>query len=154
MEKWKLLNSRRSRIRHKTLLKQWHFHLGDSLLIVSALKLFLFYLCFLLLFLLHMRPLAYPGVVGPVCYNTEKCISLFILSLNSPEPYSRTFNWDSTSKSITGGSIRQKALWRLSFTGKELATEEKVFSCFNFIMIVTMSLKQSLNLRRNLRLLK
>lgn len=27
-------------------LKQWHFDIGDSLLIVSALKIFLFFLCF------------------------------------------------------------------------------------------------------------
>ena len=42
----------------------------------------------------------------------------------------------------------------MSFTGKELATQEKVISCFNFNTTATMGLKQCLNLRRNLRLPK
>ena len=36
----------------------------------------------------------------------RRSISLFILSLNSSEPYSRAFNRDSPSKLITGRSIK------------------------------------------------
>ena len=37
-----------------------------------------------------MHPLEYPGVIGPVWYNTT--YYFFILLLSSSEPYSRTFN--------------------------------------------------------------
>ena len=40
-------------------------------------------------------------------------VSLFILSLNSFDPYSRVFNRDSPSKLITEGSIRKRSSWRL-----------------------------------------
>ena len=90
-----------------------------------------------------MRPLDYAGVVVPVWYNRENY--LFILSLNSSEPY------------VEHSKIRHH--WRIcqatvimetkSFTGKELATQEK-----SVLLFITMGLKQSLNLRRNLRLRK
>ena len=100
-----------------------------------------------------MRPLGYPGVAGPVWYNTENY--LFILLLNSTEPYRRTFNWDSPSKLITGGSIRQRSSWRLCLSlARNWQRKKKVFICFNFSTTVIMDLKQSLNLLRNLRLPK
>ena len=73
----KILNSRRSRIYFTiTLLK--YFDLGDSLLIVSALKLVLFSFVSLFSFYYTKRP-GYPGVVGPGLCNTEKYFCIYFI---------------------------------------------------------------------------
>ena len=107
------------------------------------MTLFLFSLCFPFLFLLHKKvgnhaPLARPPVSSALFGIIQRNIFLFILSLNSSELYSRTFNRDSLSKLTTGGSIRQWASWRLCLSlARNWQRKKKVLSCFIFSTIVT-----------------
>ena len=125
-----------------------------------ALKLFLFFLCFpFFIFATQKSGGPCSPSVTPVSRALfgiiRRNISLFILSLNSSEPYSRAFNRDSPLKLIAGGSIRQWSSWRLFFPWKEIGNARK--KC----LIVSISvpqlhrcLKRFSNLWRNLRLLK
>ena len=73
-----------------------------------------------------MRPLSNPGVVGHVWYNTDNY--LFILLLNPSEPYRRfsikTYNWRIYQTMVV--------MEVMTFTCKELATQEKSVQFFQF----------------------
>ena len=58
--------------------------------------------------------------------------------INSPEPHSRSFNRDSSSKRIAGRCIRQRLSWRLCLSLARIWQHKKiVFSCFDFNIKVT-----------------
>ena len=109
------------------------------------------FLCFLF-FIFATQKIGYPCASSATPWLSAlfgiiwRIFSLFILSLNSPESHSRTFKWDSLSKLITGDYV--------SHCQGIVYARKKVFSCFNFVATTTLGLKQSLNLRRNVRLPK
>ena len=68
----------------------------------------------------------------------RRSISLFILLLNSYEPYSRAFNRDFRSKHLTESSIRQRSLsFKCLSLARNWQRKKKVFTCFNFSTAVT-----------------
>ena len=106
------------------------------------MKLFLFFLCFLFYFCYTKKrgscsPSATP-MLPALLDIIRRSISLFILSLNSSEPYNKEFNRDSPSKRVTGGSTRQRSSWRLCLSlARNWQRKKKVFSSFNFSNTVT-----------------
>ena len=116
--------------------------------------------------------LGYPRVAGPGWCNSRKYLFI-ILSLNSPE-HIVEINRDSASKHKTGGSIRQRSSWRIYQTKvvmEDLSDKDRhgdyVFqwqgiACSRKMCLVVSisvpqlhtSLKQSLNVWRNLSLFK